>query len=103
MDTNEFLEKHKKLIYFRDGELGTRELAPEMKCADGFTMSVQVSHTHYCTPKEDDAGAYSTVEVSCAHESLLEPYDVGDVYGHVPVEVVDEIIAKHGGIVEAVR
>lgn len=31
-------------------------------CRDGFSLSVQASHTHYCSPK-NDTGPWTTVEV----------------------------------------
>ena len=35
----------------------------EVVCADGFSMSVQASETHYCSPREDGAEKYTAVEV----------------------------------------
>ena len=77
-----------------------------IECADGFTMSVQASRFHYCTPRIDDS-EYTAVEVGCpsGYESLLAPYAedkedyTGTVYGWVPVQVVVDICAKHGGVV----
>jgi len=78
-------------------------------CADGFQMSVQASHFHYCSPRNDE-GPYSTVEVGfpSEKEDLLVPYaelwnddgsaDYTDlVYAYVPSSVVLEVVAKHGG------
>jgi len=79
-------------------------------CADGFQMSVQASHFHYCSPRNDE-GPYSTVEVGfpSEQEDLLVPYaevwkDKGEevdytdlVYAYVPSSVVLEVVAKHGG------
>lgn len=74
-------------------------------CADGFTMSVQASANHYCAPRETGAWYYDQVEVGfpSAIEPLLLEYAENDadylntVYGWVPVEVVDAIVAAHGG------
>ena len=33
-----------------------------IKCADGFTMSVQASRGNYCSPR-NDSGPYDSVEV----------------------------------------
>jgi hypothetical protein len=32
-------------------------------CTDGFSMSVQASKFHYCSPRMDHAEAYTSVEV----------------------------------------
>ncbi len=73
-----------------------------IECVDGFSMSVQASSTHYCSPREDDAD-WCRVEVGfpSSPEPLLLPYaSSSDVYGYVPVEVVDAVIDSHGGIKE---
>ena len=77
-------------------------------CADGFEMSVQASETHYCSPRETGAVRYSAVEVGIPSrlEELLMPYcedpdmPTDTVYGYVPVDVVTNVIVKHGGMVE---
>ena len=80
----------------------------KIKCADGFSMSVQASARNYCEPRTDDAKEYTKVEVGfpSAEEPLLTPYMDGSimaatqtVYGYVPVHVVVLVCAKHGGIV----
>ena len=79
----------------------------KIKCADGFSMSVQASARNYCVPRTDDAKEYTKVEVGfpSAEEPLLTPYMDGSimaatqtVYGYVPVHVVVLVCAKHGGI-----
>ena len=104
---NEYLQKHKR---FEELLLGRkfRLLSPKIECTDGFSMSVQVSETHYCTPRMNDALEYFNVEVGfpSAEEELLMPYaeeeanPTGTVYGWTPVEVVNSVIEKHGGIKE---
>lgn len=99
MDTNQYirLEKQKNSGYF---------VIPPMICVDGFTMSVQVSRTHYCSPREDNAQDYYEVEVgypSETEELLLrfaedEDKPTKTVYGYVPVSIVDAVIEKHGGL-----
>jgi len=77
---------------------------PEIVCKDGFMMSVQAGKSWYSYPK-DTAPAldlYSHVEVGypSMKDELLEPYldcEGSPVYGYVPLEVVREIIRKHGG------
>lgn len=80
---------------------------PIMKCADGFEISVQASSTHYCSPREDGDTTYDAVELGYPNreEPLIMDYaeDEGNylhtVYGWVPIEIVNEMIKKHGGII----
>ena len=51
---------------------------------------------------------YRTVELGCPSEAdeLINEYGDGDdytnsIYAHVPVEVVEQLIEKHGGFLEA--
>ena len=79
-------------------------------CGDGFSMSVQASSMHYCSPKNDE-GPWETVEVG--FPSAIEPllWDYADepgawtntVYGYVPIELVATVIEVHGGLVEQER
>ena len=74
---------------------------PLVKCKDGFNMSVQQSDTHY--------SGYGSVEVGfpSSKEDLLMPYaeqpdtPKDTVYGWVPIEVIDKVLEKHGGIENA--
>ena len=78
---------------------------PKIVCKDGFMMSVQASDRHACCPKTMDffkLALYSEVEVGYPSEpeELLNPYQhlvSSSVYENVPLEVVQEIIRKHGG------
>lgn len=98
MSINEYLAKYSKT----KNVLGYtyKMLCPEVECADGWTVSVQASEKHHCTPKSND-GPYKTVEVGypLSPEELLTPYEDGKygIYNRVPVEIVDEVIKKHGG------
>ena len=77
-------------------------------CADGFSMSVQANSTSYCSPRHDHAYSNASVEVGfpSREEPLLlewaeEPEKpTATVYAWVPVQVVTNVIAKHGGMVE---
>lgn len=79
-----------------------------LMCKDGFTMSVQASRTHYCEPKQDNLQEYTHVEIGRLSEveSLLLMYaEDGEhptetIYPYVPVEDVEEIIRKHGGLIK---
>ena len=85
-------------------------LVPTIFCADGFHMSVQASHTHYCTPR-DSRGPWSEVEVGfpSAKVEAFMPYidggpdedPLGTVYGYVPIELIVNAIAEHGGFAAA--
>jgi len=90
------------MTYFKKG------LNKLVKCADGFSMSVQARSGSYCTPRVDGAERYTAVEVGYPSrvEPLLMPFcedpdePTETVYGYVPSHVVTTVIAKHGGMVE---
>ena len=82
-----------------------------VQCRDGFNMSVKASHGHYCSPREDNPpSGYTHYEVGypSESESLLLSYKemecdmrfppTESVYCDVPKEVIQHIIAKHGGL-----
>ena len=102
-NVNEFLRKTFSKTIF-----GTPALRPIAVCADGFNLSIQASSMHYCIPNEDlSDGNYSKVELSYLSEEVEEflPYAENEarplftVYGYVPIETVNAVLAKHGGIV----
>ena len=111
MDTiNEFLNRFLKSHTGIDGEK-IQDLRPKMRCADGFTVSVQASKYHYCEPRIDWYCKYVSVELGYpnAEDPLIIGYaeDLDDptetVYGYVPIEIVNELAEKHGGIVNEVE
>lgn len=76
-------------------------------CADGFFVSIQGgTHFHYCTPRKH-CNEYETVELgfpSAKDNYIMEyaedPSDpTGTVYGWVPIDLVETLIEKHGGII----
>ena len=83
-------------------------------CKDGFSISIQASEHHYCTPRIDGAYTeYDDVELGFPSEAeplITEYVEVGyddipdppteSVYPHVPTNVVKKMIDKHGGIIE---
>lgn len=86
-----------------------KDIDPAVRCKDGTSLSVQGSHMHYCTPRDDD-GPYTEMEVgfiTSPNGQRLAPPDTwreyadGDfpstVYGYVPVELIEAFIADHGG------
>ena len=115
MLTNEFILKYRNVNEkdYRGTEVehlwenGIRRVIrnPYLICKDGFAMSVQASDTHYSEPK-GLADEYSEVEIGYPSgvEDLIMDYceddenPCGTVYGYVPVELVDRVIEKHGGI-----
>jgi hypothetical protein len=80
----------------------------QVVCADGFNMSVQAHDGAYCEPRLDGQRTYTLVEIGfpSAEEPLIMPWaednskPTDTVYGYVPVDVVTNVIVKHGGIVE---
>tara|TARA_R110000824_G_scaffold268678_1_gene457313 strand:+ start:56 stop:358 length:303 start_codon:yes stop_codon:yes gene_type:complete len=78
-----------------------------IKCADGFSMSVQASKYNYCEPRIDNASEYTAVEVGYPsnYESMLATWAENPdnytrtVYPFVPVQVIVDVCAKHGGVV----
>ncbi len=93
-------------------------------CDDGFTMSIQASAHHYCEPRQNffevekesgsnqfetviDYNIYTHFEIGfpSEEEPLLIEYaeDIsnltGTVYGHVPKQLIEQVIEKHGGAV----
>ena len=72
-------------------------------CKSGLVMSIQASEYHYCSPR-NNKGPYSTVEIGYPSRFVAdlipfaEDKDNPTVYGNVPVEVVESIIAANGGI-----
>ncbi len=82
-----------------------RDPIPRIRCADGFSMSVQCSAGAYCSPRVHNASHYYRVEVGYPSErveALMEyaedsEFPTQTVYGYVPVEIVERIVAEHGG------
>ena len=77
-------------------------------CADGFSMSVQANATVYCSPRTNNAAKYEEVEVGMPSEKepLLMAYceeperPTETVYAWVPAQVIINVVAKHGGMIE---
>lgn len=83
------------------------ETRPRIKCEDGFNISVQASKNMYCEPRADlSDGMYTRVELGYPSEDdeLISAYaedperPTETIYGYVPVELVEQLINKHGGI-----
>lgn len=99
MTVQEYLNKTRKFMSFR--------IRPLIYCADGFEISVQASAIHYCIPRRDNADFYEKVELGFPNikDDLIINYaedpdePTQTVYGFVPIELVEKLIQKHGGIV----
>ncbi len=113
---NEFIKNNLKVTYPAEeyssmNHMLTSSRLPQIHCTDGFSMSVQVGYSLYCTPKKV-AKRYSEVEIGfpSEHEPLIEEYaecftfeelDIdftNTVYPYVPVGIVNKVLKKHGGI-----
>jgi len=105
-------------------EKRTKRVRPRAWCPDGFNVSIQFGDGWYCnmwadtrwgkhfektgdiTPWVYTEDEYETVELGYPSEKIEEwmkycedeknPLDT--VYGYVPIETVQEVIKKHGGI-----
>jgi len=83
------------------------DLNKKVICADGFRMSVQGNESAYCEPRLNNQKKYNLVEVGfpSAKEELIMPWcenrskPTDTIYGYVPVDVVTNVIVKHGGLV----
>ena len=81
-----------------------RRPVPRIKCVDGFSLSVQVGEGIYSTPRDYD-GPWTEVVVGypSEREEALMPYvespdrPTDTVYGYVPIEIVVDVINRHGG------
>lgn len=78
-----------------------------IKCADGLEFSAQASELHYCSPRKN-LGPYTAVEIGFPTQKVEEfmPHaedadnPTGTVYGWVPVEVVEQVVMNHGGLIQ---
>ena len=99
MNVNEFLQKYRRVYTC----MNLNVTRPRIRCADGYTVSVQAGWGIYSAPRED-ADCYTHVEVgypSEHHGEFNEWSDGAGVFGFVPVDVVDKVLNDHGGIVGA--
>jgi hypothetical protein len=98
MTALQFLEKT-----YTGKEHNTR---PRVTCNDGFSISIQGgTGYHYCDPRER-CNKYYEVELGYPSEAddIIIWYAenkedlTSTVYGFVPIETVESLIKKHGGI-----
>lgn len=82
---------------------------PRAVCKDGFSISIQASCFHCCTPRISGGDIdYENVELGFPSEpdelifNHAEDADhTNTVYPYVPIDVVEELMKKHGGIISA--
>jgi hypothetical protein len=87
--------------YYKLSESGLVKKKPAIICNDGFFLSVQANEMSYCEPQENlPDGNYESVEVyiSDQKEIDLECYSNGDFCKYVPIDELEIVILKHGGI-----
>ena len=97
---NWFLKQYATKLDRGDGDVW-QGVTPWVVCMDGLIMSVQARKGIYCEPRVDFANWYDTVEVFnvIPPEPMFAEYGDGtDPYEYVSVELVDAVLAKHGGI-----
>lgn len=80
---------------------------PAIACLDGLTLSVQASEFTYCSPR-DNYGPWDMFEVGFPSQKIEELMEyaetpanpTGTVYGYVPGDVIEKVIAAHGGMTQ---
>lgn len=108
MDTIAFLREGRRPEQIHgSGHMQTADFIPHVRCKDGFRMSVQAGTYLYSTPREDQ-GPWTHVELGFPSKRP-QPWEqwksycedprspLRTVYGYVPVEMVEALIALHGG------
>ena len=117
MTANEFIKATRKVYKFT-GVFGDyfeiEDKRPRVLCADGYSVSMQVGDCLYSEPRKNGADYYSEVELGYPNmeDELINEYAecgwdddnriynyTNTVYPYVPVEIVDKLFEKHGGIV----
>ena len=83
------------------------KLNRKVVCKDGFSVSIQAHKRAYCTPRENNAQSYSSVELGYPSrpDSLIQEYaddpsnPTQTVYGYIDVNTVYLLLTKHQGVV----
>jgi hypothetical protein len=102
---NEFLKNN--YTYHECGGQRYPDVTKRVECKDGYSVSVQANNYTYCTPRFDEAWPYETVELGYPNteDELISEYaedpdiPTDTVYGYVPIDLVNKLIEKHGGII----
>lgn len=103
---NEYLKRTRNIYYNAFGG-ALEKPRKHAECADGFKVSIQASEFHYCTPRINGAEKYESVELGFPNQAddlimiyAEDPEDPTEtVYGFVPIDIVNQLVEKHGGII----
>jgi hypothetical protein len=84
------------------------EVFPRIICKDGYNFSAQGRESTYCEPRETIVSAYSKVELGypSSPDDLLRQCDFDGsekdwpqgVFPYLDVDIVHQLIHKHGGL-----
>ena len=73
---------------------------PRAVCNDGVRLSIQCSRFHYC--RVTSSGIALSVEVQASGIEELKPFaDDDGICANLDIDLLEHIVAKHGGIVGA--
>lgn len=77
-------------------------------CKDGFSISVQIGHSTYCSSEngyrklgvdwEYAEWGFPSEHVELLEEDAEDPEDMTDSIGHSSVKLLQEVLDSHGGI-----
>lgn len=110
---NIWMKKTRKEIIYTGkiiNDLKFGETRDHLKCKSGLTMSLQGGSCLYSEPKDYMAEKFSQVEMGfpsrflpelIEYADVYEPKTIEDystVYAYVPVEILNKIIHRNGGI-----
>lgn len=80
-------------------------IAKRIICNDGFSLSVQATYGAYCSPRRNigpwhkvAVGFPSDVPALIMNYAEQPEHPTETIYRYVPIELVEELIASHGGI-----
>lgn len=88
-------------------------LMKRIVCEDGFNFSVQANYGAYCTPRLTHRNKFTNIYIEyeigypSEYEQMIIEYaedsesPTNTVYPYVPKEIIEAVIAKHGGIVRS--
>lgn len=75
---------------------------PRAICNDGVRLSIQCSSFHYC--RVTSSGIALSVEVQASGIEELKPFaDDDGICANLDIDLLEHIVAKHGGIVGAME
>ena len=108
MNINDYLMAHRDSSLPEVRADHSFPVAPYIVCKDGFKVSVQATHGAYCSPRTN-TGPWHAVELGFPSDRPTDaimqycedperPTDT--VSGYVPVELVEDLIAAHGGMAD---